>query len=370
MTAVFACRGWGNLAAALVSLVLVTCFKVDLMEQILAKNPQPGPASSSIDHIWRILIGLGCIPAVVGLYFRLTIPETPRFTIDIKRNLGQARADIGTSLNVAGHYDAELIRRVVVPEASLKDFGRYFSKWTNLRVLIGASYSWFAIDFAFYGLGLNTNSFIQYVVFAAPPQNLYDKLYDASINSLLVTVAGLIPGYWVAFLLIDRWGRKPIQLLGFAALSILFIVTGATFDELTNSSGQKVTVFLYCLGNFFQNFGPNTTTFIIPGGLFPTRYRSTCHGISGAIGKLGAIISLLVFYQIKANESTQLANPNQTLSHVFLILGFVMMTGIGSTLWLPETSGRTLEDLSNERQRGFVQGYAHLYDSPMRQLSS
>ena len=32
-----------------------------------------------IDQVWRLLIGLGCVPAVVALYFRLTIPETPRY---------------------------------------------------------------------------------------------------------------------------------------------------------------------------------------------------------------------------------------------------------------------------------------------------
>lgn len=48
---------------------------------------------------------------------------------------------------------------------------------------------------------------------------------------------------------------------------------------------------LLSLANFFQNFGPNTTTFIVPGEVFPTRYRSTAHGISAASGKLGAVIA-------------------------------------------------------------------------------
>lgn len=42
-----------------------------------------------IDRAWRILLGLGCIPATLALYFRLTIPETPRFTMDIERNVQQ-----------------------------------------------------------------------------------------------------------------------------------------------------------------------------------------------------------------------------------------------------------------------------------------
>jgi PHS family inorganic phosphate transporter-like MFS transporter len=38
------------------------------------------------------------------------------------------------------------------------------------------------------------------------------------------------------------------------------------------------------------------------------------------------------------------------------MFAFFMLTGIFSTLLLPETMGRTLEDLSNEDQEGFVQG--------------
>jgi MFS transporter, PHS family, inorganic phosphate transporter len=55
-------------------------------------------------------------------------------------------------------------------------------------------------------------------------------------------------------------------------------------------------MFLFCLANFFQNFGPNVTTFIIPGEVFPTRYRSTGHGFSAACGKLGAIVAQIIFY--------------------------------------------------------------------------
>jgi PHS family inorganic phosphate transporter-like MFS transporter len=56
---------------------------------------------------------------------------------------------------------------------------------------------------------------------------------------------------------------------------------GFAYDVLlSTSSGKKAFIFLYCLANFFQNFGPNTTTFIVPGECFPTRYRSTSHGIS------------------------------------------------------------------------------------------
>jgi PHS family inorganic phosphate transporter-like MFS transporter len=69
-------------------------------------------------------------------------------------------------------------------------------------------------------------------------------------------------------------------------------------------SNADAFVALYCLANFFSNFGPNVTTFIIPGEIFPTRYRSTAHGIAAASGKLGAIVSQIIFYKVRRSDNT------------------------------------------------------------------
>ena len=115
---------------------------------------QDSPTSlEHIDYCWRILIGVGCVPGVVALYFRLTIPETPRFTMDIERNVKQACRNIEAVLSANGvspgvwRVDAQASKeRTDVPKASIRDFGRYFGQWKNARVLIGTSYSWFALD--------------------------------------------------------------------------------------------------------------------------------------------------------------------------------------------------------------------------------
>ena len=80
---------------------------------------------------------------------------------------------------------------------------------------------------------------------------------------------------------------------------------------ISTPSGTKAFVFLYCLVNFFLNFGPNTTTFIIPAEAFPTRYRSTAHGIAAASGKLGAILAQVGFAKLK-----DIGGENQFLGHM------------------------------------------------------
>jgi len=58
-------------------------------------------------------------------------------------------------------------------------------------------------------------------------QGVYNNLYNTCVGNLILSVAGLIPGYWATFLFVDSWGRKPIQLMGFSVLTILFVIMGA-----------------------------------------------------------------------------------------------------------------------------------------------
>ncbi|TFK88823.1 phosphate transporter [Polyporus arcularius HHB13444] len=366
MTAVFANQGWGQLTASIIALIVVTAYKKQVLHSV-APGGATGPGivtdTEWVDYMWRLLIGFGCVPGAVALYFRLTIPETPRFTMDVERNVHQAAQDVEDFLTMGTYYvdpDA-VVQRVQAPRASRYDFGAYFARRENWLLLVGTAYSWFALDIAFYGLGLNTPIVLEAIHFGGAtlgdlsPQAVYGTLRNLAVGNIILSVAGLVPGYWATFLLIDRWGRKPIQLMGFIVLAVLFIVMGSAFDKLRETEpGTKAFVFLYCLANFFMNFGPNTTTFIVPGEAFPTRYRSTAHGISAASGKLGAIIAQVGFANLKDIGGGP--NSNHFLGHLLQILAFFMLTGVGSTLLIKETKQKTLEDLSNERQDSFVGG--------------
>ncbi|WVQ62285.1 phosphate:H+ symporter [Kwoniella botswanensis] len=351
MTAVFASQGWGNLASAIVSVICIAAFKTQI-------HSQPLTNMKAVDQVWRLIIGIGCVPACVALYFRLTIPETPRYTMDIERNIKQASQDVDTYLT-SGTYVNDPIHnneRAELPKASWADFFRHFGQWQNGKVLLGTAWSWFALDIAFYGLGLNSTNILTTIGFGSSTalptkqENIYQTLYNAAVGNIILAVGGLIPGYYFSFLFIDSWGRKPIQFMGFSILTALFVVMGFGYDKiLSTGSGKKAFVFLYCMANLFQNFGPNTTTFVIPGEAFPTRYRSTAHGISAASGKLGAIVA-----QVGFSRMINIGGKNKFLKHILEIFALFMLTGVFSTMLLPETKGRTLEDLSQESQDHFV----------------
>ncbi|TNY24754.1 putative phosphate transporter [Rhodotorula diobovata] len=351
MIATFWSQGYGQLGAAIVAIVSLAAFKPQILSD-------PAGNADSLDYVWRLIIGCGAVPGAVALYFRLTLPESPRYTLDIERNVKQASTDVDAFLQT-GHYVQDTAPVVAVdtaldvPKASWKDFRAYFGQWKHGKVLLGTAYSWFALDVAFYGLGLNSSIIFSAIGFGSvtsgtPAYNRYHTLYNNAVANIIITCAGLIPGFWAAFALIDVWGRKPLQLTGFIGLTITLCSMGFGYDKLKENA-VGAFVFLYCLTNFLQNYGPNSTTFVVPAEVFPTRYRSTAHGISAASGKFGAIIAQVMAFKLKDR-----GGKNAWVKHLLEVFALFMLSGIVSTLLIPETKGKSLEELSGEDQDPFV----------------
>jgi len=114
------------------------------------------------------------------------------------------------------------------------------------------------MDRAFYGVSLNTSIILSTIGYSGGP-TVYKQLLNLGVGNLIVVLAGAVPGYWVTAATVDTLGRKPIQLGGFIILTILFLVFGFAYNHLPN----KGLLAIYVLIQFFFNFGPNATTFIV-----------------------------------------------------------------------------------------------------------
>ncbi len=119
---------------------------------VMCSNTSTNPTTidtASVRAIWRILIGLGGVPAVIALLARSTIPESPRFTMDIHHNIDKAVFDIDNFLGKTGTSEVDPDNQagwLQSPMTSLQDFKEYFKDGKILRVLFGCAFSWFALD--------------------------------------------------------------------------------------------------------------------------------------------------------------------------------------------------------------------------------
>ncbi|KAJ1851866.1 hypothetical protein LPJ76_005837 [Coemansia sp. RSA 638] len=352
MSAVFACQGFGNVLAPIVGIIVTACFKSAIDDDV-----------RNLDYVWRLIIGLGCIPGVATLYWRLTMEDSKRFQLEsAKAAAANADEDMQREKLLAKQHFAEdnmqeegllespnTVLNVALADDKprrAKTFGQYFSEWRHLKVLLGTSIAWFALDVAFYGINLNSAVVIDAIGFAG---DLYkDKpshfIIRNCLGNIIINILGSVPGYWITVFTIERLGRKTIQLMGFAMLTILYIVLGFAYHKILDKSVAGFIV-LFTLAQLFQNFGPNVTTFVIPGEVFPTRFRSTAHGISAAAGKLGAIVAQGGFMQLKDR-----GGKNQFIDHLLEIFALFMLIGFFVTFWIPESKGKTLEEICDESE--------------------
>ena len=352
MASVFAMQGIGQLAAALIALIVTVGFKESLISA--AKVGECGGVCGlAVDKMWRVIIGFGAVPGLVALYYRLTIPETPRYTFDVARDVVKAGSDIKAYLSDQREGLPDEITRVQtireaspsleLPKAGWRDFVQHYGQWKYGKVLLGTAGSWFFLDVAFYGLSLNNTIFLQTIGFSNG-NNVYEVFFNTAVGNLIIVLAGAIPGYWVTVATIDTLGRKPIQLMGFILLTIIFCIMGFGFHKI----GNHGLLACYVISQFFFNFGPNATTFIVPGECFPTRYRSSSHGISAGSGKIGSIIAQVVIGPLRQRGAPAGSTASPWLNHVLEIFALFMLCGVFTTLLIPETKRKTLEELTGE----------------------
>jgi len=310
VASVFAMQGFGLLLGAGTSLAVVY-------------------AVPTLDLAWRLILGLGAVPAVVTIYYRIRMPETPRFSLS-RGAVGEAASTVKSITGIA-----------VTPTTAGRPTGvplRQFFRSYGL-LIFGTAATWFLLDVAFYSTNIFNPLILKEIGFANASS--YPPLQQVRLlatGNVLIALFASVPGYWAAVALIDRVGRRPLQYIGFAVMAAAFLLLSIGWGSLIGI----IPVFLgvYGLTFFFANFGPNTTTFVYPSEVFPTAFRTTGHGIAAAAGKIGAVVAVFVFASFYAVYG---------LPWFFGVLAIVSFLGFVLTLaLLPETSQRSLEDVSGE----------------------
>lgn len=262
--------------------------------------------------VWRILLAAGAIPAASVFYLRRRIQETPHYllTKPIPREVSRVIADL---TDTSQRYE----------QLSFLKQSFFSRRW--MMCLLGTSLSWFLLDVAFYG---NSVSAVLLLKTLNPSGDL---LFSTLIPALIFLLCAF-PGYILAAYYIDHLGRKFLQSLGFVMMGIAYLII-SMLHHPTEHIGLFIAIF--GLSFFFVNFGPNTTTFLIPSEIFPANLRAKGHGISAAVGKLGAFVGVFLLPPILVTHG---------LSIIFHLLAIVSFMGVLITQLIPEMSGVGLEN--------------------------
>ncbi|KAF8990649.1 hypothetical protein BDQ17DRAFT_1547150 [Cyathus striatus] len=227
---------------ALATIIVLECYK---------HTTEDGLNTSKVDGIWRIIVGISLIPAFGTLYQRLTLSEFTRFIAskrqthsedgheldeidELKRKQREEEKSKSHSpdidnLRVDGKVkeassspspsEEEVVDEDKVdPEelarkkAHLGEFVKYCSEWRHLKLLLGTCVCWFLLDIALYGINLNQNVVLQQIGYDGSEGTPWNRLFRISTGGIIITALGFVPGYYASVLLIEKPGRKWIQI--------------------------------------------------------------------------------------------------------------------------------------------------------------
>ncbi|MDA8397305.1 MAG: MFS transporter [Actinomycetota bacterium] len=304
---VFAMQALGTIAGYVVALAL------------LAAKVNP-------DIAWRIMLGFGAVPAAGVIYLRRKMPESPRY-------LARVRGQVAAAADAIASFSEGVVRAGSAAEPVVRlSMRQFLSNKRYLVYLLGTAGSWFVFDYAYYGNSVSAPLIVSSVLGKSGSH----VLTEAIALQLIVFTVAAVPGYYLAAAFMDRIGHKRLQLIGFIFMGLAFLLIGVIPNVTT-----MILPFLLLFGisYFFAEFGPNQTTFVLASEVYPTSVRSTGHGISAGIAKLGAFLGVYLFPIIKAHLGVAGALE---FSFGMAVIGFFV------TLVLPEPANKSLDVVSGE----------------------
>jgi len=289
IAAVFSMQGWGMLLSCLLVLAMLA-------------------AEAPLEWIWRSVLMFGAIPSAAVIFIRSKMEETELF----QEAHGQGASSFSAHFSVT--------------------FSHIRSYW---RPLIGTTMTWLLLDVTFYGTG----SFKHRISSSLSPghgsEDPREEVWEeAKFAALCCCLA--IPGYLLSVAFIDRIGRYNLQLWGFLAMAANFFAVAYLSSLRLPASAHWCLFLCFGLTFLFSNFGPNTTTFMLPAEVYPTLVRATCHGISAAAGKLGAVIGTVAFSPCEAAFG---------IEAVLAACGFVCLAGASLTVGFTRDAAEDLREL-------------------------
>ena len=165
---------------------------------------------------------------------------------------------------------------------------------------------------------------------------------DNALTSMLATGVVNLLFVFVALATVDKLGRKPLMLLGFCGLAVIYVVLGYCYYLRGGSTAVSPWVFLAlvlaAIGLYSMTLAP--VVWVLISEIFPNRIRGTA--MSLAVSSLWIACFLLTY-------TFPILKTLLGISKTFWIYAGICVVGaLGIAIFLPETKGKSLEQIERE----------------------
>ncbi|KAF9937810.1 hypothetical protein BGZ65_000933 [Modicella reniformis] len=303
------------------------------------------------DAAFRIPWGIQVVPGLILLAGTTLFPYSPRWLADQGRFdealqvLANLRAN-GNKNDPEVQAEFKEIQDVINFDRNLaaRSYGELFRHPNAKRVFLGMTLqSWSQLT------GMNVAMYYIVFIFQGAGITGQDANLQASSIQYVLNVLMTIP----AIMFIDRWGRRPVLLVGSMFMALwLFLIGGlmGRYGSATIFDGNSITTWaikdndhaskavIACsylfVCSFAISWGPVSWTY--PAEIYPLRIRSKAVSLSTASN--WAFNFILAYAVPPALENIQYRT-------YFIFAGFCVAMTIHVFLMFPETKGRTLEEM-------------------------
>jgi sugar porter (SP) family MFS transporter len=296
---------------------------------------------------WRVILGVGAIPAIIGLILRSAMPESPRWLMKNGKfdKVRDAMDELGIQVSIEDvKATAERLQRAVAREER-----RAKSAWTPgvKRALVVV-----CMFFVFQQItGINVPLYYGPILLGPLLQGSNHSLVWTTIAGVevtaLMTIVNVAATYF-GFKYIDKLGRRALSMGGYTGM-IVFALISAVGLGLLHGTGQKVLVMIGLCG-FIASFaiGVGGTGWTIQGETFPTEIR-------GQAASAGATVDWLANFALIEVFPTW----NSGIGLQWVMVCFAALCAMAIVFiyrYLPETKGLSVEQITARYEEVQEQG--------------
>lgn len=297
-------------------------------------------AAKTVD--WRVILGLGAVPALLAVGLRAKMPESPRWLLH-KGRVPEAVDALGRlGVSVTEQEARETAEELAAREQRQQQ--QHKRRWTPgvKRALIVV-----CVFFVFQQItGIN-------VPFYYGPKLLGDEFQAPGADAVQAAMAGLqaaailgavnVVATYFGFRWIDKRGRRPLAMVGFLGMAVFMTVAAIGAAYLTGT--PKVFVVMTGFAFFITSFamGVGGTGWLIQGEVFPTSVRGSAAATAATVNWLSNFVIIAAF------PAMQTAFGLPAVMILFVV--FAVMAFVFTKKFLPETKGLSVEQVVAEFER-------------------